>query len=103
MQSYGSDSIQPDDSLSFRVSGGSTLPLTALVGAGLLVVAGLVAVRVWFGPRQPSPAAQPVDYISAIARLDDDYEAGAISEQDWRDRRERLKIKALRQMEGSDD
>jgi mono/diheme cytochrome c family protein len=106
MQSYAIGSLAAEEPLSFRVSGpslASTLPIAAIVGAGALVIAGLVAARFWFGARQRPQTVAPENYVEAIARLDDDYENGVISEDDWRRQRERQMRKALDQMEGTDD
>ncbi len=85
MQSFTVGALSPEESLSFRVtapSASSSPPIAAIVGVGALVIAALIA---------------------AIASLDDDYEAGAISEDEWGRERDRLKRQALDQIARSDD
>ncbi len=76
------------------------IPVTTIVGAGALVIAVVVAARFWVGARRSS---RDEDWVAAIARLDDEYEAGELSEEDWRRQREPLKRQALDRMSGSDD
>lgn len=71
-----------------------------IVGAGALVIAAVVAARFWVGARR---SLRYEDWVVAIARLDDEYEAGELSEEDWRRQREPLKRQALDRMSGSDD
>jgi uncharacterized membrane protein len=70
---------------------------------GALVIASLVAARVWLGARRAPQVIGQQDLVAAIASLDDEYEAGAISEDEWGRDRDRLKRQALDQMAGSDD
>jgi len=106
MQSFTTGALSPEESLSFRISAPSTSsspPIAAIVGVGALVIAALVAARVWLGARRsPQPIGQQ-DLVAAIARLDDEYEAGEISESEWSQQRDRLKRQALDHMAGSDD
>ncbi len=106
MQSFTTGALSPDEPLSFRVSAPSTSsspPIGAIVGVGALVIAALVAARVWLGARRTPQVIGQQDLVAAIADLDDDYEAGEISESNWRKQRDRLKRQALDQMAGSDD
>ncbi len=106
MQSFTTGALSPDEPLSFRVSAPSTSsspPVAAIVGLGALVIAALVAARVWLGARRSLQPIGQEDLIAAIASLDDDYEAGEISESNWRKQRDRLKRQALDQMARSDD
>lgn len=103
MQSFAQGRLAAQERLSFQVSAPSTsssLPVTTIVGAGALVIAVVVAARFWVGARR-SPRDE--DWVAAIARLDDEYEAGELSEEDWRRQREPLKRQALDRMSGSDD
>jgi mono/diheme cytochrome c family protein len=106
MQSFTTGALSPDEPLSFRVSAPSTSsspPIGAMVGVGALVIAALVAARVWLGARRSLQPIGQEDLIAAIASLDDEYEAGAISEDEWGRDRDRLKRQALDQMARSDD
>ena len=106
MQSFASGALSPDEILSFQVrapSTSSSSPIAAIVGVGALVIAALVVGRYWFGARQTSQTIVREDLVAAIARLDDDYEAGVISEHEWRRKRDRLKQQALAQMRGLDE
>ena len=103
MQSYEHGSLPAGGRLSFGVSASPTAsspPVAAIVGAGALILAALASARFWIGARR-SPQEQ--DWVEAIARLDDEYEAGELSEEDWRRQREPLKRQALDRMRGSDD
>ena len=103
MQSFTMGALFPEEPLSFRMSASSASLGPAIVGALALVVAALVALRVWRGAY---PKAQPIgqeEFVAAIAKLDDDFEAGHLSEADWRRQRERLKRQALIQMRESND
>ena len=100
MQSFNEIGLAEGDPLAFRVSAPPTsadFPAAAIVGAGALAVAALVVARTWFGAR--TKPQEPENYVQAIAELDDDYEAGHISEREWEERRESLKRQALKQME----
>ncbi|MFQ5942476.1 MAG: c-type cytochrome [Anaerolineales bacterium] len=106
MQTFTAAALAPEDLLSFRVSAppsGAGPPLDAIVGVGALAIAVLAAVRVWMGPRSSLQDLGQQNWVEAIARLDDDYEAGALSEEDWRGQRNRMKRRALDQMRRSDD
>jgi mono/diheme cytochrome c family protein len=108
MQAYSMDGLQPGERLAFRVSaggGGSGGGLGLLIGGGSLGAA-LVLVGLWWfrSPRARSEA--PTDseprgrggreaLLTAIARLDDDYEAGGLDEAEYRTRRAELKRRAL--------
>ena len=103
MQSFSETAISEGEALSFRVSAppsGSGVPTAAIVGAGALAIAALVAARTWYRPQTSDDGFEPDDYIEAIARLDDEFEAGSLSERDWQRKREVLKRKALDQMDG---
>ena len=101
MQSFAEGKLAADERLSFRVSAPITPPpIATIFGAGALVISTLIAARFWVGARR-SP--QDEDWVAAIARLDDEYEAGELSESEWKRQREKLKRLALDQMEGSDD
>jgi mono/diheme cytochrome c family protein len=103
MQSFAERRLAAEEMLSFRVSAppsGSGASAPMFVGAGALVIATLVAARFWVVAWR-SPRDE--DWVEAIAHLDDDYEAGELSEREWRRKRDRLKRQALDQMEGSDD
>ena len=106
MQSFTTGALSPDEPLSFRVSAPSTSsspPIGAIVGSAVLIIAALVAARVWLGARRTPQVIGQQDLVAAIANLDDDYEAGEISESNWRKQRDRLKQQALDQMARSDD
>ncbi len=106
MQSFTTGALSPEEPLSFRVSAPSTSsspPIGAIVGVGALIIAALVAARVWLGARRSLQPVGQADLIAAIASLDDDYEAGAISEDEWGRERDRLKRQALDQIARSDD
>ena len=102
MQSFAESSLSDGDPLAFRVTApmsSTGAPTGAIVGAAVLAVAALVAARTWYGARSSPQTSEPESYVEAIARLDDDFEAGNVSESDWRAQRERLKRKALEQMD----
>ena len=106
MQSFATGALSPEEALSFQVtapSASSSPPIAAIVGVGALVIAALVVARFWFGPRRAPQTIEPEDWVAAIARLDDDYETGALSEDEWSRKRDRLKRQALDQMRKSDD
>ena len=106
MQSFTTGALSPDEPLLFRVSApsmSSSPPIGAIVGVAVLIIAALVAARVWLGARRTPQVIGQQDLVAAIARLDDEYEAGEISERFWRMQRDRLKRRALDQMAGSDD
>lgn len=106
MQSFTTGALSPDEPLSFRVSApssSSSPPTGAIVGVGALIIAALVAARVWLGARRTPQEIGDENWVEAIARLDDEYEAGEISESNWSKQRDRLKRQALDQMAGSDD
>jgi len=99
LQSYTEGSLAAEELLSFRVSApssGSSVSTTVIVGAGALVVAGLLAARLWVGARPGKLDGE--NLLQEIARLDDEYEAGELSEEEWRRQREPLKRQALDQM-----
>lgn len=104
MQSYAQDSLAVEELLSFRVSApsfGSGVSASEIAGAGALVAAGLLAARLWVGARPQKLDWE--DLLQEIARLDDEYEAGELSEEAWRRQREPLKRQALDQMRNADD
>jgi mono/diheme cytochrome c family protein len=106
MQSFATGALSPEVPLSFRVTAPSTSsspPIAAIVGVGALVIAALVVARFWFGARRTPQTIGQENWVEAIARLDDDYEAGALSEDDWSRKRDRLKHQAMDQMRRSDD
>jgi mono/diheme cytochrome c family protein len=106
MQSFNSGALSPEGSLSFQVtapSASSNPPIAAIVGVGALVIAALVIVRFWFAARPTTQIIEEENWVEAIAHLDDDYEAGALSEDEWLRERDRLKRQALDQMRRSDD
>ena len=106
MQSFTTGALSPEQPLSFRISAPSTSsspPIASIVGVGALVIAAVVATRFWRGAWRSRQAIEDVNLVEAIARLDDDYEAGAISEDEWKRQRGRLKRLALDQMNRSDD
>ena len=106
MQSFASDALSPEEALSFQVrapSASSSPPIAVIVGVGALVIAALVVARYWFEAKQTPQSIEQEDLVAAIARLDDDYEAGALIEDEWGRKRERLKQQALAQMRGFDD
>jgi mono/diheme cytochrome c family protein len=103
MQTFTSGSLSPEGSLSFEVtvpSASSNPSIAAIVGVGALVIAALV---VGFVARPTTQIIEEENWVEAIAHLDDDYEAGALSEDEWLWERERLKRQALDQMRRSDD
>jgi hypothetical protein len=108
MRSYASDPLAPGDTLSFRISGSaaaSSSLTTTLIGAAVLLGAVLVAARSQFN-RKPIISEQPDErnsLLRTIAQLDDDFEAGQISEQDWKRQRRALKQQALEALRASDD
>jgi len=104
MRSYAEGSLAAEELLSFQVSApsfGSGISTAEIVGAGTLVIAGLLAARLWVGGRSRKLAGE--DLLREIARLDDKYEAGQLSERTWRRRRGPLKRQALDQMRKADD
>jgi hypothetical protein len=106
MQSFTTGALSPEETLSFRVSAapsGSGPPIEAIVGAGALVIAALVAVRFWIAAQRSPLRTGQDSFVEAIARLDDDYEEGSISEDEWSRKRDRLKRQALDQMRRSDE
>ena len=106
MQSFAAGALSPDEPLSFQVSvpsNSSGPPVAAIVGVGALVIATLVAARFLVGARRSPQTIGHENWVEAIARLDDDYEAGALSEDEWRRKRDRLKRQALDQLQGADD
>jgi hypothetical protein len=106
MQSFTTGALSPEESLSFQVvapSASSTPSIAAIIGVGALVIAALVVARFWFGARRTPQTVGQENWVEAIARLDDDYEAGALSEDEWMRKRDRLKRQALDQMRRSDD
>ncbi len=91
---------------------GGTTPGTAapgnnnlqLAGAAVLVIAALAAVGLLLYPvlrrRQARAAAVPaenrrMELLQAMADLDDEFEAGRLSEQDYKNERARLKAELL--------
>jgi len=106
MQSFTTGALSPEEPLSFQISAPSTSsspPIASIVGVGALVIAALVAARFWRGAWRSPQTTADVDWVQAIASLDDDYEAGALSEDEWKRQRGRLKRLALDQMSRFDD
>ena len=106
MQSFTTGALSPDEPLSFQISAPSTSsgpPIATIVGVGALVIAAVIAARFWRGAWRSPQAIEDVNWVEAIARLDDDYEAGALSEDEWKRQRGRLKRLALDQMAESHD
>ena len=106
MQSFTTGPLSLEEPLSFQISAPSSSsnpPTATIVGVGALVIAALVAARFWRGAWRSPQTTADVNWVEAIARLDDDHEAGALSEDEWNQQRGRLKRLALDQMNRSDD
>ena len=106
MQSFTTGALSPEEPLSFQISSPSTSsspPIASIVGVGALIIAAVVAARFWRGAWRSRQMTADVDWIQAIASLDDDYEAGVLSEDEWERQRGRLKRLALDQMSRFDD
>jgi len=82
-------------------SGNQTVSPILIVAAALLLVAVAIVVFVWLRQRQQAEwveeevedaEAEQDELLDAIAKLDDDFEAGRIQEADYR--RERAELKA---------
>ena len=94
-------------------SGGSLPPNLAIaLGLGALGVALIAAGLFWFRPRKgepeaesksPGPDLEREGLLNAIARLDDEYAAGSIPEEAYRNRRAALKQSLLDKPKYSDD
>ena len=105
MRNYVGGSLQPGESLRFRVNGPAAAPstiATTVVGGAALLGAGLVAARWWVLARSRG-GDDTEELLRAMARLDDEYEAGSISEQAYRRQRAALKQRALTAMGGEGD
>lgn len=108
MRSYAAQPLSAGDTLSFRVSSGSTdlgSQTPTLIGAAVLLATVLVVARSRFG-RRPSVEQQPTtpqELLRAIARLDDAHQAGELSDQRWQRERQALKERALQAMRAADD
>ena len=109
LHNYRLGSFAAGDVLELRLSEGSPILLYGLIG---LLAVGIAVAFWWFGTRRAKltmadlPVVVPVDRqsaIEAIAALDDAYEAGEISGEDYRAKRNALKAEALRMMRGMDD
>ncbi len=113
MHNYALGAHQPGEALTFQLSPGIADRLGALeipnlaMGAAVLGIALVLTGLWWFRGgsrttlgtgRTAAPLASEALLI-AIARLDDDYQAGRIDEQTYRDERAALKRRALEQMQ----
>jgi hypothetical protein len=97
------DSIDPGDPVQAVATARAGLEPGLVAGiaaaVALIVVLGSLAYRRARKPRttgRPSPSTRPAsatraDVIEAIAALDVSYQAGNVSESEWRTRREQLK------------
>ena len=71
-----------------------------MIVAAALLVSGLLAARLWVGARPGKLDWE--ELLREIARLDDEYEDGKLSEVKWRRKREPLKRQALDRMGKTD-
>ena len=104
MQNFSEGNLAAEDLLSFQVFAPSRrfrLSATVIIGAAALLVSGLSAARLWVGARPGKLDWE--ELLQKIARLDDEYEDGKLSEVKWRRKREPLKRQALDQMGKTDD
>jgi hypothetical protein len=113
IRTYGLGPVAAGDALRVNLSGrpaassaaGSLPPNLGLaIGLAAVGVALIAAGLLWFRPKrevpEPEESPPPTDperegLLRAIARLDDDFEAGRLPEADYRERREALKRSLL--------
>jgi hypothetical protein len=113
IRSYGLGPVAAGDTLRVTLSGrpaassatGSLPPNLGLaIGLGAVGVALIAAGLFWFRPQRskergeeasPSADAEREGLLRAIARLDDEFEAGRVPEAEYRQRREALKRSLL--------
>jgi mono/diheme cytochrome c family protein len=111
MQAYTMGGLAAGETLSFRISPAGGLAsgqgLGLLIGGASLGAALVLAGLWWYrsprpgGGRSPQRGAQAADaegILAAIARLDDEFEAGQIPQAEYLERREQLKRRALEAM-----
>lgn len=104
MQAYTMEGLEPGETLAFRLSGsglGGAQGLNLLIGGGALAAA-LGAAGLWWyrtpgrdARLEPPESGDQRALLRAIARLDDDFEAGRVPEADYRERRAELMQQAL--------
>lgn len=70
------------------------------VGLAALAAAGVAAYLMWRSPGQRTVPAQVRSQVEAIAVLDADFEAGRVSEEDYRKKRRSLKREVREQLAG---
>ena len=100
MAAQGADRLPPAG------SGAAAGPKTGIaVGVGALALAAAVVVAVAITRRRavPAPPAAIRDLVVALAELDEQYGVGAISDEDYRARREALKADIRQQLGRSQD
>lgn len=118
LRNYALNDLAAGDVLELELSPGraafnlGALPMETLLGVGVL---GLVLLGVgywWMRSRAsdeakqyplPESASDQEAILRAIATLDDEFEAGRLEQQDYRQRRDVLKRQALEMMRGRDD
>jgi mono/diheme cytochrome c family protein len=112
LHTYSLGPISPQEEIRLTLSGGprSTGSPTAaaewIIGVAVLGIALIVVGLVW--RRSPRPRAagietEEADLLLSLAALDRDFEAGRISEDDYRRRREPLKRRAMSTLRRSHD
>lgn len=114
MQAYSLGGLAAGDTLTFRLdgrvgAGGATGGLTLLIGGGTLAIALILAGLWWYrapGYRAVGESLEPAEsrrpasqeaLLRAIARLDDEFDQGALEEAEYRQQRAELMQQALRQ------
>jgi hypothetical protein len=121
IRTYGLGPVAPGEAVRVSLrgrpasggSGGSLPPNLAIaLGLGALGVALIAAGLFWFRPRKGEPETESESpgsdleregLLNAIAGLDDEYAAGSIPEEAYRNRRAALKQSLLDKSKYSDD
>ncbi len=80
-----------------QLVGGAVLAIAALAAIGLLLYPVLRRRRAQPAAVEPSTADRRMELLQAMADLDDDFEAGKISEAEYKEERARLKAELLEQ------
>jgi hypothetical protein len=112
LHTYSLGPISPQEEIRLTLSGGprsASTPTPAtewILGVGVLGIALIVAGLLWRRPSRPQTAgteSEDGDLLLSLAALDRDFEAGRITEDDYRRRREPLKQRAMDALRRSHD